>query len=308
MNNRTLSYFSLFLFFFSFCFAARGQVAHVVPSARSVAQTAVADDASWNAFHNPAMLGYIRPVDLSVAYENRYLLKELSTKSIQAGFATPYVNVGASFSHFGYSLYHDMLMGIDVARDFGGKFALGLGFDYYMAYVAATGRYQGALLGRIGLSLRLVDRLVIGFSTFNPFQNNLRMELTTKRLPSVYSLGTADLTACQVRAMLLGYKRIGDFPQLRLDQRTHQAGDRMLALLAHHPFLTADRFNGTFARGVKRFYLHTGGNLERVADTLTLIDKDLWDKYFTPVPGQYMSAKDYADALRAVSDEYEGRR
>lgn len=191
MNNRTLSYFSLFLFFFSFCLAARGQVAHVVPSARSVAQTAVADDASWNAFHNPAMLGYIRPVDLSVAYENRYLLKELSTKSIQAGFATPYVNVGASFSHFGYSLYHDMLMGIDVARDFGGKFALGLGFDYYMAYVAATGRYQGALLGRIGLSLRLVDRLVIGFSTFNPFQNNLRMELTTKRLPSVYSLGTA---------------------------------------------------------------------------------------------------------------------
>ena len=163
----------------------------MVPSARSVAQTAVADDASWNAFHNPAMLGYIRPVDLSVAYENRYLLKELSTKSIQAGFATPYVNVGASFSHFGYSLYHDMLMGIDVARDFGGKFALGLGFDYYMAYVAATGRYQGALLGRIGLSLRLVDRLVIGFSTFNPFQNNLRMELTTKRLPSVYSLGTA---------------------------------------------------------------------------------------------------------------------
>lgn len=125
---------------------------------------------------------------------------------------------------------------------------------------------------------------------------------------ALYSLGTADLTACQVRAMLLGYKRIGDFPQLRLDQRTHQAGDRLLALLAHHPFLTADRFNGTFARGVKRFYLHTGGNLERVADTLTLIDKDLWNKYFTPVPGQYMSAKDYADALRAVSDEYEGRR
>ena len=52
MNNRTLPF--IFLFLFSFCFAARGQVAHVVPSARSVAQTAVADDASWNAFHNPA--------------------------------------------------------------------------------------------------------------------------------------------------------------------------------------------------------------------------------------------------------------
>ena len=188
MNKRIFPF--LFLLF-SYPLTMSGQVAHVVPSARSVAQTAVADDASWNAFHNPAMLAYIQPIDLSVAYENRYLMKELSTKSVQAGFSTRYVNMGASFSHFGYSLYHDMLIGVDVARDFGGKFALGLGFDYYMAYVAATGRYQGALLGRIGLSLRLVERLVIGFSTFNPFQNNLCMELTTKRLPSVYSLGTA---------------------------------------------------------------------------------------------------------------------
>ncbi len=180
-----------FLLLFLFSLTARGQVANVIPSARSIAQTSVADASSWNAFHNPAMLGYIRPVELSAAFENRYLLKELSTKSVQAGFATRYVNIGVSFSHFGYSLYHEMLAGVDVARDFSGKFALGMGFDYYMAYVSATGSYRGALLGRIGMSLRLVDGLVIGFSAFNPFQNNIRLDLTTKRLPSVYSLGAS---------------------------------------------------------------------------------------------------------------------
>ncbi len=167
-----------------------GQVSNVIPQPRSVAQTSVADVGSWNAFHNPAMLGYIRPVDLTVSYENRYLLKELSTKSIQAGFSTRHINVGASFAYFGYSLYHEMLSGIDLARDFSGRFALGIGFDYYMAYVAATGEYHGALLGRMGLSLCLVEKLVIGFSTFNPFQNNIRLELTEKSMPSVYSLGT----------------------------------------------------------------------------------------------------------------------
>lgn len=168
-----------------------GQVANVLPAPLSTAQTSVADADSWNAFHNPAMLAYIRRVELAASFENRYFIKELSTKSVQAGLSTRYVNVGASFSHFGYSLYHEMLAGIDIARNFADKFAIGIGFDYYTAYVSALGEYQGALTGRIGLSLRLVDRLVIGFSSFNPFQNNIHTERVVKRLPSVYSLGTA---------------------------------------------------------------------------------------------------------------------
>ena len=176
------------LFFCSFSFA---QIPHIVPSPVSIAHTSVADAGAWTAFNNPAALGYVERISASTTFENRYLLKELSTRSIQAGFATEHINIGGSFSYFGYSLYHEMLIGIDFARNFSDKFALGVGFDYYTAYFSADGRYHGALLGRVGATIRLSPDFMLGFSTFNPFQNNIQTDFITKRIPSVFSLGTS---------------------------------------------------------------------------------------------------------------------
>ena len=176
------------LFFYSFSFA---QTPHIIPTPISIAQTSVADTDSWTAFNNPATLGYVEKIALSATFENRYLLKELSTKSIQAGFFTEHINIGGSFSYFGYSLYHEMLVGIDFARNFSNKFALGIGFDYYSAYFYAGNEYHSALLGRVGATIQLSPDFTLGFSTFNPFQNNIQTDFVTKRIPSVFSLGTA---------------------------------------------------------------------------------------------------------------------
>jgi len=179
------------LFLLFFCPVMLAQIPNVIPSSISIAKTSVADIYSWTAFNNPAALGYVESVYLSTVFENRYLLKELSTKSIQAGFSTKHLNIGGAFSYFGYSLYHEMLAGVDFARNFSNKFALGIGFDYYLAYFSADNEYRGALLGRVGLSVRLSPDFTIGFNTFNPFQNNIQTDFVTKRLPSVFSLGTA---------------------------------------------------------------------------------------------------------------------
>jgi len=182
--------YSVFLLSFccSFTFA---QIPHVVPSPISIANTSVADIHSWTAFNNPAMLGYFENTSISATFENRYLLKELSTRSVQVGFSTKHLNIGGSFSYFGYSLYHEILLGIDFARNFSDKFAMGFGFDYYAAYFEADNIYHGALLGRVGVSIQLSSDFVLGFSTFNPFQNNIQTDFVTKRIPSVFSLGTA---------------------------------------------------------------------------------------------------------------------
>lgn len=182
-------YYCIFLYIV-YCGVLLAQVPHNIPSPNSIAHTSIADTRSWTSFSNPAALGYYNNIELALAYENRFLIEELSTKSVQAAFPTKLINIAGSFSYFGYSLYHEMIAGVDFSRSFSNKFSLGLGFNYYSAYFTAANEYHGAFIPNIGLSVRFTPAFALGFSTFNPFQTNIKTEYVTKRLPSVYSLGT----------------------------------------------------------------------------------------------------------------------
>jgi hypothetical protein len=175
---------------FSFCQLLFPQISHNTPSSVSIAQTPVADTRNWTSLNNPAMLGYVEQTEISFQFENRYLISELSTKNIQLAFSTVPVNVGISFSHFGYSHYHEMIAGLNLSRNFSDKFSLGMQFNYCSVYFASSNTYRGALLPAVGFSARLTPALSIGFSTYNPFQFNINGEYTVKRIPSVFSFGT----------------------------------------------------------------------------------------------------------------------
>lgn len=66
-----------------------------------------------------------------------------------------------------------------------------MNFNYYTAYFSASSSYRSAFLPQLGLSARLSSKLTLGFHSFNPFQSNIRTEYTTKRIPSIFSMGTA---------------------------------------------------------------------------------------------------------------------
>jgi hypothetical protein len=184
---KKLSLFLIFVVWSSFVIA---QISNIIPSSEAIAQTSTADTHSWVAFNNPSMLGYLLKPEVGIQFENRYLIPELSTKSFQLGFPTHLVNAGLSFSHFGYSLYNEMIVGIGFARNFSDKFAMGVQFNYYTAYFSASNSYRGALLPQVGLSVHFSPLFSIGFTTFNPFQTNIQTEIVTKRIPSVFSMGT----------------------------------------------------------------------------------------------------------------------
>lgn len=171
---------------------ACGQIAPVVPSSTSIANTSVAVQNEWNAFQNVSALAHIEKAEASAQYENRFMLKELSTRSIQAGFHTNFVNIGLAYSYHGYSVYNEMLAGVGFARNFGDMFSMGVQFNYYTAYFSAAeeSRYRGTLLTQFGVSSKIFPKLTVGFHTFNPFQTNIQTENTIKRLPSIFSIGT----------------------------------------------------------------------------------------------------------------------
>jgi hypothetical protein len=173
------------------CQLLHSQVSEIIPYSPSIAQSSVADVQRWSAFSNPAMLGYIDNSELAILVENRYLLPELSTKCLQVGIVTNAVNAGLSFSHFGYSLYHEMLVGLGFGRNFGDKFSMGVQFDYYTVYYWPLAKYKSTLLPQIGISMLVSPSFSIGFHSFNPFQSTLSTDYVSKRIPSIFSLGTS---------------------------------------------------------------------------------------------------------------------
>jgi hypothetical protein len=166
------------------------QISEIIPSGNSIAGTSVSDSKSWTAFNNIAMLSFVDKAEIGVQYENRFIISQLSVKSVQAGISTGFVNAGLSFSYFGYSLYHEMLLGLGFARNFSNKFSLGVQFDYYNSYFSGSNEYKAAFFPQIGLNVNITPKFSIGFNTFNPFQTNIKTDYITKRIPSVFSLGT----------------------------------------------------------------------------------------------------------------------
>jgi hypothetical protein len=185
MNRTIILFISFFL-----CGFLSAQISTVLPSSVSIANTFVSDSRNWTAFGNPANIGYIENTEIGTQFENRYLIPELSTKSVQLCIPTKLLNSGLSYSYFGYSLYHEMMIGAGFSRNFSDKFAMGLQFNYYTAYFNASNSYHGAFLPQLGLSVKLTPGFSLGFQSFNPFQTNIRTDLGTKRLPSIFSLGT----------------------------------------------------------------------------------------------------------------------
>jgi len=166
------------------------QVATIVPSSYVPGNASVAYNSDWQPFQNPAALAQTQQSSLTLLYENRYITSELGNAVASVAVPTKYVNVGASFSYFGYAAYNEMLSSITLARSFGQVLHIGVEFDYYTLYLSPSERYRGTLTAQVGVQLQVLPNFVIGFNVFNPVFSQIKTDLLTKPLPSVFSLGT----------------------------------------------------------------------------------------------------------------------
>lgn len=122
---------------------------------------------------------------------------------------------------------------------------------------------------------------------------------------NVYTLGTANLTAAQIKAVQQGYKRLSDFSKVQINADTQNKGDKILKALKDNEFMSKDRLSGRFGTGLKQFYGEIEKDIDKVIATINLLNKDIWDTYFTPTAGQSMEAKSYKEAFLTVSKTIE---
>lgn len=160
-----------------------------LPTATTVANASVADLNRYSAFSNPAAIANYTETNISLQYDNRFNLKFLSQKSIYTVIPSKLINIGLSASHFGYEQYNEILSGISLSRNFSQVFSMGIQYNYLSVYFAETNKRYSKFFPQIGLQIHPSSSFTIGFQTFNPMQQNIKMQYVEKRIPSVFSLG-----------------------------------------------------------------------------------------------------------------------
>lgn len=185
MKNTLILGLSLLLIL---CLPAAAQITEVIPSSPFIANTATARTDYWAAFHNPASLVQQERFNIAFQYENKYLIGELSTELLQASYTNPYVNVGVAYSFFGYAHYSEMMAAVALARQFG-RFSLGLQANLICIYAGEMVGYKCTAVPQLGTVVQITPKFALGFQTFNPFLQSLKLTETRRLLPAIYSLG-----------------------------------------------------------------------------------------------------------------------
>ncbi len=158
--------------------------------AAGMGRSTVAITDFWGIMNNQAGIALFNKPMVGVYYENRFMLNQLSTKSIAGIWPTKLGVVGASYNYFGYSLYNNQKIGLTYARAIGKKLRVGIQLDYLQTTLGNNYGSNGNVTFELGVQSDITDKITIGAWVFNPIMVKLAA-FDSERLPAVFRLGFA---------------------------------------------------------------------------------------------------------------------
>lgn len=201
MLNRALLLL-LLSFYLTICFS---QNEYSASGARAFALGGAATTLTdiWSSNNNQAGLAYTKKISAGIYYENRFLLKELSTKNICAAIPIKKSVVGISANSFGYSQFMKNKYGIAFAKMLSEKLSLGIQADFLSTYIGENYGKTYNFSTELGLLYTVFKKTSIGIHIFNPFHtklaayNNERVN-TNIKLGSCFTLSDKLLLAAEL--------------------------------------------------------------------------------------------------------------
>lgn len=164
-----------------------------VPASRSQSLagiTACLND-SWSAFGNQAGLASIKHPTISGTFQNRFLIKELSTS---AGiFILPFQSSiwAVSVYQFGKTSFRHERFGLSYARTLSPRLHFGLQFNYYRFFLAEENKFIASYAMELGFQYQLSPTLLFGIHTLNPYKTGIKTYSGKYEYPSNVNLGAA---------------------------------------------------------------------------------------------------------------------
>lgn len=183
----TLSIFAILIFLTP---VLRGQELFL-PGSRSqaLASASVSLADCWSVFGNQAGLAGIDRPTIGGGYQNRFLVKELSTSS--GLFIQPIHSSVFAFSvyQFGKTTFRNEKFGIAFARSLNPKLNFGIQFNYYRFFLAEENHSIGNYGLELGFQYRLTNQILLGFHALNPYRVGVKTLSGEYFYPSHYNVG-----------------------------------------------------------------------------------------------------------------------
>ncbi len=162
----------------------------IVQGGRSTAMglTSVATSDCWSANNNQAGMAFIDKNMFSFYFENRFLIKEMSTQSACFNIKTQYGTLGASLTYSGNANYNTTKTGIAYALKIGSRFSAGIQLDYLSTILGEDYGKHSNVTFDAGILFKINEQLSFGVHAFNPLHVKLS-DYNDERIPATMNAG-----------------------------------------------------------------------------------------------------------------------
>ena len=143
----------------------------------------------FSVYNNPGALGQIENTGVGFTYDNRFLLKELSTQSLAAAYKMEKNGaIGLHLQHYGFGLYREMFTGVSYGISLAPNFSLGTSVNFHRIQLGDNYGSTNALSLGLGMFYSVNEELSFGMRVANLTRTRLA-EFEDERLPTTFGLG-----------------------------------------------------------------------------------------------------------------------
>ncbi|GAB3223276.1 hypothetical protein J0A67_10665 [Algoriphagus aestuariicola] len=154
---------------------------------------------SWTYFNNIGALDRIENSEISVGFDHRYGMPELSTVDLAFGWKTDFGTLGLGMSRFGGKLFNQQLLGVGFSNTMG-IVSIGAKLDWFQTQIEGFGSGHAFLFSLGGIA-ELGPKFFLGanFSNLNRAKISQNSE---QRLPTAIQLGITYLPVESIRILV----------------------------------------------------------------------------------------------------------
>ena len=144
---------------------------------------------AWSTYNNPGALGYLENTEVGVAYENRFLVKEMANQALTAGICTKKAgNFGLHFQQYGFNLFREMQGGFSYGMALFDQFSAGVSFNFHRISLGDNYGSTNTVSAAIGVMYYLNESLSFGMRMHNINRARLA-DFQDERLPTTFAFG-----------------------------------------------------------------------------------------------------------------------
>jgi len=144
----------------------------------------------WSYHNNPGALAKIDRLSAGLAYENRFLLRELQSQGLTIAIPMKVGVISIGGLSYGYSQFRSTKAGLGYSLPLSEKFYAGVQLNYQGIQLAQNYGNANTVTAEAGIYAEVTENWSMGFSVFNLSRTRLS-EFQDDRLSTVMRLGTA---------------------------------------------------------------------------------------------------------------------